>query len=423
MTRPRAILSAPGSRGDVNPVVAIGRQLASRGFECCVSVAEPYADVVRDAGLHANVVIDSETFHAIASQREFWRPFSGARRVLTEVAEKFFHPHLQFLDQNFQPGSTVLVAHPLDFASRVFRETTLDCLLSSIHLAPAMLRHPEMPPRLTPDHGWFRATMPAGWARLNRLSYWLGDRFLIDRTIGPIINDARKRRGGLKPRSRLMQDWCRSPDQLLGLYPAWFAPEIASRYAEGTDVTAPLQCIGFPLDDGMHAVSAAELPSDQPLLVTTGSAHPGDHAFAKRVAQHCQPAGVSVVWCCPANPGGISHPNLRSVGYVPLGQWLPHCRGIIHHGGIGTTSRAIHAGVPQLIRPMAFDQFDNAARVERLDMGIYLRHDRDLAASLKDLLARAYCDPPATDHVATAAERAAELIAGLLRRTPSIHAV
>lgn len=414
MTRPRAILSAPGSRGDVNPVVAIGRQLAARGFECSVSVAEPYADVVRQAGLHANVVIDRQTFHAIASQREFWRPFSGARRVLAEVAERFFHPHLRFLDQNVQSGSTVLVAHPLDFASRVFRETTSECPLASIHLAPAMLRNPEMPPRLMPDRGWFRASMPAGWPRLNRMSYWLGDRVLIDRTIGPIINEARKRRGGLPPRSRLMQDWCRSPDQLLGLYPTWFAPEIASRYAKGANDTAPLQCVGFPLDDGTQAVSAGELPNDRPLLVTTGSAHPGDHEFAMQIAQHCLPAGVPVVWCCPANPGGISHPNLRSVGYVPLGQWLPQCRAIVHHGGIGTTSRAIHAGVPQLIRPMAFDQFDNAARVERFGMGIYLRRDRDLAESLKNLLSREHFKPPPTQQVATASERAAELIAGLL---------
>lgn len=414
MSRPRAILSAPGSRGDVNPVVAIGRQLAARGFECTVSVADPYADVVRDAGLHANVVIDSETFHAVASQPEFWRPFSGARRVLAEVAEKFFHPHLRFLDENYRSGSTVLVAHPLDFASRVFHETTPGCRLSSIHLAPAMLRHPEMPPRLLPDRGWFRTAMPVGWSKLNRMSYWLGDRFFIDPTIGPIINEARRRRGALSPRSRLMHDWCRSPDQLLGLYPDWFAPEIASRYADGSCDNAPLQCVGFPLDDGMEPVSAAELPTDRPLLVTTGSAHPGDHEFAMQIAEQCRLAGVPVVWCCPANPGGVSHPNLRSVGYVPLGQWLPHCCAIIHHGGIGTTSRAIHAGVPQLIRPMAFDQFDNAARVERFGLGIYLRHDRNLTESLAKLLAREHFVPPSNGQTVSAAERASELIAGLL---------
>ncbi len=413
MTQPRAILSAPGSRGDVNPVVAIARSLTARGYECFVSVAEPYADVVRDAGLQANVVIDSETFHAVASQREFWRPLSGARRVLSEVAESFFHPHLTFLDEHFQPGRTVLVAHPLDFASRVFRETTPGCRLTSIHLAPAMMRHPETPPRLLPDRGLFRAAMPDGWSRLNGMSYWLGDRLVIDRAIGPVINESRKRRGGLAPRSRLMQDWCRSPDQLLGLYPAWFAPEIAARYCDGTADTAALQCIGFPLDDGMETVSSTELPTDRPVLVTTGSAHPGDHEFVLRIAERCQPVGVPVVWCCPTNPGGVSHPNLRSVGYVPLGQWLPQCRAIIHHGGIGTTSRAIQAGVPQMIRPMAFDQFDNAARVERFGLGIYFRRDDDLAGALKRLLDCEHFQPPPVENNRSVADHAAELISTL----------
>ncbi len=415
MSARRAILSAPGSRGDVNPVVAIGRSLAARGYECHVSVAEPYADVVRDAGMHANVVIDSDAFHAVASQREFWRPISGARRVLGEVAEQFFYPHLKFLDEMAEPGRTVLVAHPLDFASRVFRETVPTCPLSSIHLAPSMMRHPEMPPRLMPDCGWFRAAMPVGWPRLNRLSYWLGDRYLIDRAIGPVINESRHARAGLPPRRRLMQDWCRSPDQLLGLYPAWFAPEIAEHYSAGTSNNASLQCVGFPLDDGIEPVSALELPTDRPLLVTTGSAHPGDQDFVLEVARLCQPWQVPVVWCCPANPGGVQHPNLRSVGYVPLGQWLPRCHAVIHHGGIGTTSRAMNAGVPQLIRPMAFDQFDNAARVERFELGLYLRRDSDLPATLTKLLAREHFVPPSTGTNVPAAEQAAMLIDSLMK--------
>jgi UDP:flavonoid glycosyltransferase YjiC (YdhE family) len=38
----------------------------------------------------------------------------------------------------------------------------------------------------------------------------------------------------------------------------------------------------------------------------------------------------------------------------------------VHHGGIGTTRQALLAGVPQLVRPMGFDQFDNVLRVTTL---------------------------------------------------------
>ena len=78
---------------------------------------------------------------------------------------------------------------------------------------------------------------------------------------------------------------------------------------------------------------------------------------------------------------------LRS--YVPLSKLLPQAKVLVHHGGIGTVSQALAAGIPQLAVPFAHDQFDNAARVERLGCG--LRLDSPISAptlltSLKRLL-------------------------------------
>lgn len=397
-------------------MLAIARELDRIGYECFLSVAQPYADLVRSAGFHANVVIDEESFHRISSQDEFWRPWSGARRVLAELADQFFLPHLQFIDAMHQGGRTVLVSHPLDYASRVFRETSEEVKLSSVHLAPAMMRHEEFPPRLLPDRGGYPAVLPPGWSRWNRLTYFLADHVFLDRVLGPSINQERHRRGGLPRQRRLLHRWWHSPDQMLALYPAWFAPEIAARYAEASEQSAALQCVGFPLDDGILAASAPreDLPSDRPLLLTTGTAHHGDKNFVSRVAELCQNAGVAVLWCCPSNPTAIPHPNIRSVGYIALGEWLPHCRAIIHHGGIGTTSRAIDAGIPQMIRPLAFDQFDNASRVERFGLGIWLRRDRELSSAIEQLLQMTPPPVSRSEEQASAAERAATLIDTLL---------
>ena len=375
--RPIAILSACGSRGDVNPMTAIASELVQRGYECHVSVAEPYADVVASVGAMPNVVFDRESFDRVVSNPKFWRPLVGARQVLTEVAEKFFEPHFNLIQRLFLPGRTVLVSHPLDFASRVFREAHPDCPLSSVHLAPAMMRHPVSPPRLLPDHGWTGWVLPDGWPRLNRLTYRMGDALFLDRILAPSINRARARLAGLPKQSRIMNEWCHSPDQVLAMYPDWFAPEIAERYA-----SERFHFVGFPLNDGINENECDELlPTDRPLLVTTGSAHHGDLNFLSRVATLCSQENVPVVWCCPSNPNvTIDLPNVRTVGYIPLGKWLPQCRAIIHHGGIGTTSRAIAAGIPQIVRALAFDQFDNAQRVERLGKGVWLRRDQDLTS-------------------------------------------
>ena len=62
-------------------------------------------------------------------------------------------------------------------------------------------------------------------------------------------------------------------------------------------------------------------------------------------------------------------PQIVHFSYAPLSQLLPHCAALVHHGGIGTCSQALRAGVPQLIQPFAFDQFDNGARIEKLGVG------------------------------------------------------
>jgi UDP:flavonoid glycosyltransferase YjiC (YdhE family) len=61
--------------------------------------------------------------------------------------------------------------------------------------------------------------------------------------------------------------------------------------------------------------------------------------------------------------------TVRHFGFVPLSLLLRRSAAFVHHGGIGSSSQAIQAGIPQIVRPMAFDQFDNARRVRRLGVG------------------------------------------------------
>jgi UDP:flavonoid glycosyltransferase YjiC (YdhE family) len=57
---------------------------------------------------------------------------------------------------------------------------------------------------------------------------------------------------------------------------------------------------------------------------------------------------------------------VRHVRYAPLAELLPPAAAIVHHGGIGTAARALKAGIPQLVRPTGFDQYNNASHLARL---------------------------------------------------------
>ena len=59
-------------------------------------------------------------------------------------------------------------------------------------------------------------------------------------------------------------------------------------------------------------------------------------------------------------------------------------------GGIGSASQAMAAGIPQLIRPQAHDQFDNALRIVKLGIGDCLKprnfNPKSLAKKLQTII-------------------------------------
>jgi UDP:flavonoid glycosyltransferase YjiC (YdhE family) len=62
---------------------------------------------------------------------------------------------------------------------------------------------------------------------------------------------------------------------------------------------------------------------------------------------------------------------------------------MVHHGGVGTTSQGLRAGIPTLIVPFAFDQPDNAAHAARLGTSRTLRRNKyraDRVAKELDIL-------------------------------------
>jgi vancomycin aglycone glucosyltransferase len=61
--------------------------------------------------------------------------------------------------------------------------------------------------------------------------------------------------------------------------------------------------------------------------------------------------------------------DLLMVGSVPHDAVFPRVAAVVHHGGAGTTTAAARAGVPQVILPHILDQYYWAHRVERLGLG------------------------------------------------------
>lgn len=87
--------------------------------------------------------------------------------------------------------------------------------------------------------------------------------------------------------------------------------------------------------------------------------------------------------------------NFHRLAYVPYARDLARYALVVHHGGTGVMYHALRTGVPALVLPVDYDQFDHAARLEAAGVARRLRRPEDLAtqvtAALGDAGLRAAC--------------------------------
>jgi UDP:flavonoid glycosyltransferase YjiC (YdhE family) len=94
----------------------------------------------------------------------------------------------------------------------------------------------------------------------------------------------------------------------------------------------------------------------------------------------------------PAELGRVA-PNVHVARWVPQADVMPHAAAMICHGGSGTITTGLAAGMPMAVVPLFADQPHNARRVADLGAGIALEGTTGLADAVRRLLGdRSYRD-------------------------------
>ena len=81
-----------------------------------------------------------------------------------------------------------------------------------------------------------------------------------------------------------------------------------------------------------------------------------------------------------------AHRALQRHAWVDYPSWVPRMRAVLHHGGAGVMWECLRAGVPALVLPNDYDQFDHAARLQAAGVALRLRHSREIEPALHRLL-------------------------------------
>jgi UDP:flavonoid glycosyltransferase YjiC (YdhE family) len=175
-------------------------------------------------------------------------------------------------------------------------------------------------------------------------------------------------------------------DADIAFFPDWFA-----------SVPAPVRQTGFPLfEDALVPALPAELETflaagPPPVILTPGSFMRQARGFFEAGLKACAALNQRAILLTPyADQVPPLPASARHFSYIALQRLAPRASALIHHGGIGTAAQGLHAGLPQLLAPLFFDQFDNAARLEVLGVGRRLTDARDgeeMTAALEAMLA------------------------------------
>lgn len=359
------IFTAIGSHGDINPILTIAMEMRERGHDVDFVAHAYFAGKLENAGIKHVVLGDLEQYKRTVNDPDLWVPrkaFPAVWRVLREGLEECY----TVVRDLVVPGKTRLVGTTLAFGSRLVQEK-LAIKMASVHLQPGVILSAYDPMAIPglPVPAWLplplRKLLMAGISR---------------RVIDPVCKDDINRfraNLGLEPVEGIFSTWCHSPDLVIGAFPDWFAKPQPD-WPPNTFTT------GFPLfNPGFEALSP-ELSNfldsgAPPVVLTAGSAMAHSRAFFQTALEAIKKLEERAVFVSAFRdqlpeslPEGIFHAE-----YAPFGALLPGAAAVVHHGGIGTSAQSINAAVPQLIIPFAHDQFDNAARLERL--GIALKAD------------------------------------------------
>jgi UDP:flavonoid glycosyltransferase YjiC (YdhE family) len=400
---PQYLITALGSYGDVHPMVGLGTALAARGQRVKVVTNPSFEDVVRGAGLDFVPIGDRDEYIRLSQHPDLWHPLRGPKLVLTLSSARVLRPLYDRLMAHYVPGETVFCAHVLDLASRVAGEK-LRAPVATVVFSPGVLWSIYATPRLQRT---MMASSEPPW--LKQVLFLTADALFVRQLLGPQLN-ALRRELGLAPVRRIYSQWMFAAELILGLFSDWFGPS-------QPDWPANTRVVGFPLWDSPGSVpifgqSGSELETPKPKMGTDpfdlsgevreflaagsapiafspGSANREAHAFFAAAVEACGRLECRAILLTKYDhqlPTKLPN-SVRHFGFVPLSKLLPHTAALVHHGGIGTCAQGLAAGVPQVVQPMAYDQFDNSRRLMRLGVAAEVSVNNFRGRTVADALA------------------------------------
>jgi len=346
----RVVLATVGSRGDVQPMLALAEEFSERGHFPLVAAPPNFEAWVRSLGFDfASLGLDMQVF--LARNRDI---LTGNPLTMLKEMSRYFNEQIPVQAQQLKTTchkSDAIVFGGLAFAAPSVADHFNLPVLGVLYTT-CILPSSQHPPVIIPWHS---------------LPDWMND--LLWRTNSLLINsfglktiNAMRTSLGLPPVEDLMRylfedhplviaadEVLLPPDSLWeGRYtyanfiffddPTPLDPELDAWLKEGEP----------PVFVGFGSMSGQGIDRIEGMIVEAVS------ASRRRCIIGAGWAGLGT---------GVLPSTWRVVRDAPHALLFPRTAVVVHHGGSGTTAQALRAGVPQVLLPLILDQFHHAHRL------------------------------------------------------------
>jgi UDP:flavonoid glycosyltransferase YjiC (YdhE family) len=387
------VLACYGTRGDVEPCAAVGRELLRRGHEVRMVVPPDLVGFVEAAGLAAVACgPDSLSCWDVDAPRKFWTYFfrnfwriqdlirlvREARWPLTQCWGEMSTTLMSLAD-----GADLLFIIGVNFEQPAANVAEYyDIPLATLHYYPLRA------------NGQVSPILPSPLIR-SAMTVWEW----LDWRMTKKVEDAQRRELGLPkatgPSPRRIAE--RGSLEIQAYDEVCF-PGLAAEWAKWNGQRPFVGTLTMELptdaDDDVASWIAAGTP---PIYFGFGSRpveSPAD--TVDMISAACAQLGERALVC--SGWSDFSHvphfDHVKVVGAVNYATTFPACRAVVHHGGAGTWAAGLRAGVPTLILWTIPDQQIFGAQVKRLKVGTARRFStttrESLVADLRRILAPKY---------------------------------
>ncbi len=356
---------AAGSRGDIQPCIALARGLQQAGYTISLAAPENFAELARNYQVGFRPLRgDVQQIMASDTGRKFMETGGGNPLRSIRAIRQMIAPVVRIMAHDAYEACLDAEGLICLGVFNAFGQSIAEALhIPVIHIEPT----PLLPTRAFPAPSWpiqknigGMHNYVSGLAMYNVVSMWYR----------PFVNDFRKRLG-LPARSAA------------GFYRALRATPMLSAYSAGV--------IPHPPDwpDSVHVTGYFFLESDpawEPppeLLAFLDAGEPpvyvGFGSMSGRNPEKLAGIILEALNICGRRGllltgwGGLRTESARDNVFVldsaPHDRLFPRMAAVVHHGGAGTTAEGLRAGVPTVIVPFIFDQSFWGARVQALGLG------------------------------------------------------